>query len=91
MPKYRPYAGARMSGEGHEERFRPTRLSGCCGFRKGTIAGMRRNGEMRRNQPFACHGWNEWNRPRADVRRQRARFEMRTTNVNCDSLLNVQA
>jgi hypothetical protein len=29
---------------GHEERFPPTRLSVGCGFRKETIAGMRRNG-----------------------------------------------
>jgi hypothetical protein len=33
---------------GHEERFPPTRLSAGCGFRKETIVGMRRNGEMRR-------------------------------------------
>jgi hypothetical protein len=32
------------SAEGHEERFPPPRLSGRCGFRKETIAGMRRNG-----------------------------------------------
>jgi hypothetical protein len=35
---------------GHEERFPPTRLSGGCGFRKETIAGMRRN---ERDAPFA--------------------------------------
>jgi hypothetical protein len=29
---------------GHEERFPPTRLSAGCGFRKETVAGMRRNG-----------------------------------------------
>jgi len=29
---------------GHEERFPPTRLSAGCGFRKETIAAMRRNG-----------------------------------------------
>jgi hypothetical protein len=29
---------------GHEERFPPTRLSAGCGFRKETIAGVRRNG-----------------------------------------------
>jgi hypothetical protein len=29
---------------GHEERFLPPRLSAGCGFRKETIAGMRRNG-----------------------------------------------
>jgi hypothetical protein len=28
----------------HEERFPPTRLGVGCGFRKETIAGMRRNG-----------------------------------------------
>ncbi len=33
-----------MSVFGHEERFPPTRLSAGCGFRKETIAGMRRNG-----------------------------------------------
>jgi hypothetical protein len=32
------------SVKGHEERFPPTRLSAGCGFRKETIAGMRRNG-----------------------------------------------
>jgi hypothetical protein len=31
---------------GHEERFPPTRLSAGCGFRKETIAGMRRNGSL---------------------------------------------
>jgi hypothetical protein len=30
--------------KGHEERIPPTRLSVGCGFRKETIAGMRRNG-----------------------------------------------
>jgi hypothetical protein len=34
----------RMTGLGHEERFLPTSLSAGCGFRKETIAGMRRNG-----------------------------------------------
>src|SRR5436190_3358231 len=34
----------RMSMFRHEERFPPTRLSAGCGFRKETIAGMRRNG-----------------------------------------------
>ena len=29
---------------GHEERFPPTRLSAGCGFRKETLAGMRRKG-----------------------------------------------
>jgi hypothetical protein len=34
-----------MAEKEHEERFPPTRLSaGFCGFRKETIAGMRRNG-----------------------------------------------
>jgi hypothetical protein len=33
-----------MTAVGHEERFPPTRLSAGCGFRKETIAGMRRNG-----------------------------------------------
>jgi hypothetical protein len=33
-----------MTASGHEERFPPTRLSAGCGFRKETIAGMRRNG-----------------------------------------------
>jgi hypothetical protein len=33
-----------MPGMGQEERFPPTRLSVGCGFRKETIAGMRRNG-----------------------------------------------
>jgi hypothetical protein len=37
---------------GHEERFPPTRLSAGCGFRKETIAGMRRNG---RDAPKADH------------------------------------
>jgi hypothetical protein len=36
---------------GHEERFPPTRLSAGCGFRKETIAGMRRNG---RDAPIAA-------------------------------------
>jgi hypothetical protein len=35
---------------GHEERFPPARLSAGCGFRKETIAGMRRDG---RDAPFA--------------------------------------
>jgi hypothetical protein len=33
-----------MGALGHEERFPPTRLSAGCGFRKETIAGVRRNG-----------------------------------------------
>jgi hypothetical protein len=33
-----------MTAKGHEERFPPLRLSAGCGFRKETIAGMRRNG-----------------------------------------------
>src|SRR4029077_9041103 len=32
------------AAKGQEERFPPTRLSAGCGFRKETIAGMRRNG-----------------------------------------------
>ncbi len=32
-----------MTVKGYEERFPPTRLSAGCGFRKETIAGMRRN------------------------------------------------
>ena len=39
-----------MAGKGHEERFPLTRLDASCGFRKETIAGMRRNG---RNAPIA--------------------------------------
>jgi hypothetical protein len=35
---------------GHEERFPPTRLSAGFGFRKETIAGIRRNG---RDAPIA--------------------------------------
>jgi hypothetical protein len=37
-------AALRVTGLGHEERFPPTRLSAGYGFRKETIAGMRRNG-----------------------------------------------
>jgi hypothetical protein len=33
-----------MTALGQEERFPPTKLSAGCGFRKETIAGMRRNG-----------------------------------------------
>jgi hypothetical protein len=33
-----------MTSVGHEERFPPTGLSAGYGFRKETIAGMRRNG-----------------------------------------------
>jgi hypothetical protein len=33
-----------MAGKGHEERFPPRRLIAGYGFRKETIAGMRRNG-----------------------------------------------
>jgi hypothetical protein len=36
---------------GDEERFPPTKLSAGCGFRKETIAGMRRN---RRDAPKAA-------------------------------------
>jgi len=38
------------SALGHEERFPPPRLNAGCGFRKETIAEMRRNG---RDAPFA--------------------------------------
>ena len=41
----------RVSYGGHEERFPPTKLSACCGFRKETIAGMCRNG---RNAPISA-------------------------------------
>jgi hypothetical protein len=40
----RSRGGLRTAGVGQEERFLPTRLSAGCGFRKETIAGMRRNG-----------------------------------------------
>jgi hypothetical protein len=43
MPQYSGLQ-YRMAEKGHEERFPPTRLSAGCGFRKETIAGMRRNG-----------------------------------------------
>jgi len=33
-----------MTAKGHQKRFPLTRLSAGCGFRKETIAGMRRNG-----------------------------------------------
>jgi hypothetical protein len=33
-----------MAAMEHEERFPPTRLSAGCGFRKETIAAIRRNG-----------------------------------------------
>jgi hypothetical protein len=42
-----------MTALGHEERFPPTRLNAGCGFRKETIAGMRRNG---RDAPSAAIG-----------------------------------
>jgi len=42
-----------MAGKGHQERLPATRLSGRCGFRKETIAGMRRNG---RDAPIAAVG-----------------------------------
>jgi hypothetical protein len=46
---------------GHEERFPPTRLSAGCGFRKETIAGMRRNG---RDAPIAdLHSTRAWGMP----------------------------
>jgi hypothetical protein len=48
---------ARMSQLGHEERFPPTRLSAGCGFRKETIAGMRRNGrDAPKNEPARAGG-----------------------------------
>jgi hypothetical protein len=40
-----------MAASGQEERFPPTKLSAGCGFRKETIAGMRRNG---RDAPIAA-------------------------------------
>jgi len=43
----------RMTAVGHEERFPPTKLSAGCGFRKETLAGMRRNG---RDAPVADPG-----------------------------------
>jgi hypothetical protein len=56
---------------GHEERFPPTRLSAGCGFRKETVAGMRRNGRdapiprpgtgrFDPQKPFLAHarGWS---------------------------------
>ena len=39
-----PQSILQRSAQGHEERFPPTRLSAGYGFRKETIAGMRRNG-----------------------------------------------
>jgi hypothetical protein len=41
----------RMTAKGHEERFPPPSLSAGCGFRKETIAGMRRKG---RDAPIAA-------------------------------------
>ena len=38
---------------GHEDALLRPRLSAGCGFRKETIAGMRRNDETRRNLPLA--------------------------------------
>jgi hypothetical protein len=55
---------------GHEERFAPARLSDGCGFRKETIAGMRRNG---RDAPKAVVGRPVGyllDRYKADVRRR---------------------
>jgi hypothetical protein len=40
---------------GHEERFPLLRLSGGCGFRKETIAGTRRNGEVAANRAPRAH------------------------------------
>ena len=39
-----PQSILQRSAQGHEERFPLTRLSAGYGFRKETIAGMRRNG-----------------------------------------------
>ena len=53
---------------GHEERFPPTRLSAGCGFRKETIAAMRRNG---RDAPKAAVSANAIGPPatqRGDLR-----------------------
>ena len=47
---------------GHEERFPPTRLSAGYGFRKETIAGMRRNG---RDAPRAAVRRTAPKRPRS--------------------------
>jgi hypothetical protein len=33
-----------MTASGHQERLSPPKLNAGCGFRKETIAGMRRNG-----------------------------------------------
>src|ERR1700730_14790937 len=47
----------RKVGSGHEERFPPIRLSTGCGFRKETIAGMRRNGrDAPKNEPARAGG-----------------------------------
>jgi hypothetical protein len=48
-----PAAGRRqaMAEMGYEERLPPIRMSAGCGFRKETIAGMRRNG---RDAPIAA-------------------------------------
>jgi hypothetical protein len=53
--------------KGHEERFPPTRLSAGCGFRKETIAGMRRNGR---------------DAPEAVVRRQAENLSGLTLNLS---------
>ena len=46
-----------MTAEGHEERFPRRRLSAGCGFRKETIAGMRRNGrDAPKNEPARGRG-----------------------------------
>ena len=53
----------------HEERFPPTKLSAGCGFRKETLAGMRRNG---RDAPVADPGGPNAagsSRPVPDLRR----------------------
>ena len=66
-----------MAGKGHEERLPPTRLSTGCGFRKETIAGMRRNGRdapigvgrrktpnLSGSDPQSCRSFSAASRPR---------------------------
>ena len=46
-----------MTAQGHEERFPPTRPSVGCGFGKGTIAEVRRNGrDAPKNEPARAGG-----------------------------------
>jgi hypothetical protein len=56
---------------GHEERFPPTRLNAGCGFRKVTIAGMRRNG---RDEPKAVavrtSKFRSWRKPESRLSRE---------------------